>query len=127
MTETIISIIDFEVRKHQGIEFHKALDLFQESVENYKTAPQRKKLECGAQTFISACIVAAVEPLTGAQAFEVFNNVATDYGADKEILEKAINNLMQKERKDYEKDFYNPDTCWGARFIKRMCSRTPFK
>lgn len=119
MKETIQSIIDFETCKYQGIEFSLALDLFTESVENYKRATRRQKLSCVAKAFINACLVLSMDYLTGAQALEVVNNLSTDLETDKEVLEKAINKQMRKERKDYEKNQHN--RTWLG--LIRMCKR----
>lgn len=119
MKETIQSIIEFESKKYEGAEFSLVLDLFQNSVENYKVATKRKKLEYVAKTFINACLVASMDALTGAQAFEVFNNLATDLETDKDTLEKKINKIMKKERSEYEK---NRDNRTWLNLI-RMCFR----
>lgn len=119
MRETIQSIMEFQSKKYQDIEFSLALDIFQESVENYKRAPKRQKLDCVAKVFINACLVMSVEYLTGAQAMEVFNNIATDYGADKDTLELRINKLITKQRKEYERNCHN--RVWLG--IVRMCKR----
>ena len=119
MKETIQSIIEFESKKYEGIEFSLALDIFQQSVENYKVATKRKKLEYVAKTFINACLVASMDALTGAQAFEVFNNLATDLETDKDTLERKINKLMKMERSEYEK---NRDTRTWLNLI-RLCFR----
>lgn len=119
--ETIETIMAFELKKYNDISFHKALDLFQESVENYKRATKRQKLKYVAQVFIKACIVMNIEYLTGAQCMEIFNNVATDYGADKDIIEKEINKEMKKERKEYEKSgFIKYSTPWDSRYVVRL-------
>lgn len=120
MRETIQSIMEFQSKKYQDIEFSLALDIFQESVENYKRATKRQKLDCVAKVFINACLVMSVEYLTGAQAMEVFNNIATDYGADKDTLELRINKLIKKQRKEYEKN--NDNRTWLN--LIRMCKRT---
>ncbi len=119
MKETIQSIIEFESKKYEGAEFSLVLDLFQNSVENYKVATKKKKLEYVAKTFINACLVASMDALTGAQAFEVFNNLATDLETDKDTLEKKINKIMKKERSEYEK---NRDNRTWLNLI-RMCFR----
>ena len=119
MKETIQSIIEFESKKYEGIEFSLALDIFQQSVENYKVATKRKKLEYVAKTFINACLVASMDALTGAQAFEVFNNLATDLETDKDTLERKINKLMKMERSEYEKNRCN--RTWLN--LIRMCFR----
>lgn len=118
--ETIETIMAFELKKYNDIDFHKALDLFTESVEKYKRASKRQKLSCVAQVFIKACLVLGVEYLTGAQCMEVFNNIATDYGADKPDIEKQINKELQKERKEYEKSYISYSTDWDSRFVKRL-------
>lgn len=117
--ETIQSIIEFETQKYQGIEFSLALDIFQDSVENYKRATKRQKLSCVAKAFINACLVLSIDYLTGSQALEVVNNLSTDLETDKETLEKAINKQMKKERKDYEKNQHN--RTWLG--LIRMCKR----
>lgn len=119
MKETIQSIIEFESKKYEGAEFSLVLDIFQNSVENYKVATKRKKLEYVAKTFINACLVASMDALTGAQAFEVFNNLATDLETDKDTLEKKINKLMKTERSEYEKNRGN--RTWLN--LIRMCFR----
>lgn len=119
MKETIQSIIEFESKKYEGAEFSLVLDIFQNSVENYKVATKRKKLEYVAKTFINACLVASMDALTGAQAFEVFNNLATDLETDKDTLERKINKLMKKERSEYEKNRGN--RTWLN--LIRMCFR----
>lgn len=119
MKETIQSIIEFESKKYEGAEFSLVLDIFQNSVENYKVATKRKKLEYVAKTFINACLVASMDALTGAQAFEVFNNLATDLETDKDTLERKINKLMKKERSEYEK---NRDNRTWLNLI-RLCFR----
>lgn len=119
MKETIQSIIEFESKKYEGAEFSLVLDIFQNSVENYKVATKRKKLEYVAKTFINACLVASMDALTGAQAFEVFNNLATDLETDKDTLERKINKLMKMERSEYEK---NRDNRTWLNLI-RLCFR----
>lgn len=119
MKETIQSIIEFESKKYEGAEFSLVLDIFQNSVENYKVATKRKKLEYVAKTFINACLVASMDALTGAQAFEVFNNLATDLETDKDTIERKINKLMKKERSEYEKNRGN--RTWLN--LIRMCFR----
>jgi hypothetical protein len=119
MKETIQSIIEFESKKYEGAEFSLVLDIFQNSVENYKVATKRKKLEYVAKTFINACLVASMDALTGAQAFEVFNNLATDLETDKDTLERKINKLMKTERSEYEK---NRDNRTWLNLI-RLCFR----
>jgi hypothetical protein len=119
MKETIQSIIEFESKKYEGAEFSLALDILQNSVENYKVATKRKKLEYVAKTFINACLVASMDALTGAQAFEVFNNLATDLETDKDTIEKKINKIMKKERSEYEK---NRDNRTWLNLI-RLCFR----
>jgi len=119
MKETIQSIIEFESKKYEGAEFSLVLDLFQNSVENYKVATKRKKLEYVAKTFINACLVASMDALTGAQAFEVFNNLATDLETDKDTIEKKINKIMKKERSEYDKNRGN--RTWFN--LIRLCHR----
>lgn len=119
MKETIQSIIEFESKKYEGAEFSLVLDIFQNSVENYKVATKRKKLEYVAKTFINACLVASMDALTGAQAFEIFNNLATDLETDKDTLEKKINKLMKTERSEYDKNRGN--RTWLN--LIRMCFR----
>ena len=121
--ETIISIIDFQTKKYQGIDFSTALDIFCDSVEQYKHSIKRKKLECVAKVFMNACLVASLDNLTGAQCFEVFNNLATDLETDKEVLENAINKLVRKEKKDYERNKNN--SLWTS--LMRMRKGTKHK
>lgn len=121
--ETIISIIEFQSRKYHGIGFSEALDIFCDSVEQYKHSIKRKRLECVAKVFMNACLVAGIDNLSGAQCFEVFNNLCTDMETDKETLEKAINKLVRKEKKDYER---NKDNCLWTSLV-RMRKRHPRK
>lgn len=99
MKETIESIIGLQLTQHEDIDFSKALDIFTDSVENYKRSTKRQRLNCVALVFINACLIMGIDYLTGAQAMEVFNNIATDYGADKDVLEKRINKIIKKQRK----------------------------
>lgn len=107
MSETIQTIISFQLKKYHGVTPEKVLDIFTESVENYKRAPKRQKLKCAAQAFIDACLVLGNDYLTGAQALEVFNNLATDLETDKDSLTRQINKLMKQLRKEYEKNSGN--------------------
>ncbi len=107
MSETINTIIEFESKKYKDVDFSTALDIFTESVEQCKQAKKRKKLDCAAMAFVHACLVLNICYLTGAQALEVVNNLFTDLGTDKNTLEKAINKIMKKERKEYEKNHTN--------------------
>lgn len=95
----IYTIMEWLVKQSPTISFTESLDIFADSVENYKKAKKRQKLNCVAQAFIDACRVMAMDLLTGAQALEVFNNLATDLGTDKDTLENAINKLIRKQRK----------------------------
>lgn len=114
-----MEIMSFYAQKYPDMTFEIALDFFENSVENYKVATKRKKLEYVAKTFINACLVASMDALTGAQAFEVFNNLATDLETDKDTLERKINKLMKMERSEYEK---NRDNRTWLNLI-RMCFR----
>lgn len=107
--ESILGIIEF-YNKTNRFNLEKTIDLFADSVENYKKAKTRpQKLKFVALSFINACRVASVETLTGAQCFEVFNNLATDFNATKPTVERAINKIMRKEREAYENN--NSDKC----------------
>ena len=97
--ETVLSIIEYHQKNHTGITLMEALDIFTECVESYKNATKRKKLDWVAESFIAACLIAWCEPITGAQAFEIFNNLATDLETNKVAIEKAVNKIMAKKRK----------------------------
>ena len=92
----IIDIIKWEKKQHPNITLKKALDIFSETVENYKNATKRKRLNYVAKCFLDACLIASLEPLTGSQAFEVFNNIATDFDTDKDTVERKINKIIDK-------------------------------
>lgn len=91
---------------NKQISKEKALDIFLDSVENYKKAPKKDKLKHIAESYINALMVMKIDFLTGAQAFEVANNLATDFETNKDIIEKEIIKLIIKERrKKHEKTF----------------------
>lgn len=100
--ETLEKVIKFN--KNKSLTRKKAIDLFTYSVENYKKAQQKDKLFWVAQTFINSYLVMKCDFLTGAQAFEVANNLATDFGADKDTLNKQIVKNLSKERGKNEKN-----------------------
>jgi len=102
--ESLETILYFEMYKYQGIAREKAIDIFVDSVENYKKATKRKKLYWIAKTFIASCLIMGIDYLTGAQCMEVFNNLCTDFGADKPTVAKEIDKVMKKERKQNEKN-----------------------
>lgn len=80
--------------------YHKTLDIFSDAVENYKHCTYKEKLYYVALSFILAANITRIDFLTGAQAFEVADNVATDFGADKIRVQNQINKIMQElERK----------------------------
>lgn len=79
--------------------YHKALDIFSDAVENYKQCAYKDKLYYVALSFILAANVTRIDFLTGAQAFEVADNVATDFGADKIRVQNQINKIMKELEK----------------------------
>lgn len=92
----IIQILELQDKLHPRLWPTYALDIFLKTVEKYKKARKKNKLKYIAQAFLDACIVLNRDYLMGAQAFEVFNNLATDYGANKDDIEKEINKLLEK-------------------------------
>ena len=79
----------------------KSIDLFADSVESYKNCDYKLKLFYVANTFILAVNIARIEFLTGSQAFEVANNLATDFGADKIRVQNQINKIMKENERKY--------------------------
>lgn len=77
----------------------KAIDIFADSVENYKKANKKERLYWVAKSFIDAFLVMKCDFLTGAQALEVANNLATDFGADKDIINRKIVYIVSKKGK----------------------------
>lgn len=93
-------IIRWWVLNEPKMTYHKALDIFSDTVENYKHCRYKEKLDYVARCFITAANMQRIDFLTGSQAFEVANNVATDFGADKVRVQNRINKIMQElERK----------------------------
>ncbi len=87
--------------------FTKALDIFGDAVESYKDCPYKEKLHYVALSFILAANISRIDFLTGAQAFEVANNVATDFGADKVRVQNEINKIMHKMEGRYDDKRFN--------------------
>lgn len=73
----------------------KALDIFADTVENYKNCSPKDKLYYDSLSFITAINIMRIDFLTGAQAFEVANNVATDFGASKVQVQAQIDKVMK--------------------------------
>lgn len=98
-------IIHWWVVNEPKMTFHKALDIFSNAVENYKNCDYKDKLYYVALCFITAANMMRLDFLTGSQAFEVANNVATDFGADKVRVQNQINKIMQDKEREYGKRF----------------------
>lgn len=73
----------------------KALDIFADTVENYKSCFPKDKLYYDSLSFITAINIMRIDFLTGTQAFEVANNVATDFGASKVQVQAQIDKIMK--------------------------------
>lgn len=73
----------------------KALDIFADTVENYKNCSPKDKLYYDSLSFITAINIVRVDFLTGSQALEVANNVATDFGASKVQVQAQIDKIMK--------------------------------
>lgn len=97
-------IMRFYHKKYKHLTLKQALDLFCCIVETYKGSKNSKeKLHCTADAFLISCIIADKDFLTGAQSFEVANNLATDLGTNKDLIMKEIKKTIKKERMSYEK------------------------
>lgn len=73
----------------------KAMDVFADTVENYKNCSTKDKLYYDSLSFITAINIMRIDFLTGAQALEVANNVATDFGASKVQVQAQIDKIMK--------------------------------
>ena len=94
--KSLITIVESQKYLHPDITLEEAIDIFTETVENYKNAKRREKLKWVAQAFIDACLVMSVDYLTGVQCGEIANNLATDLDTDKEKVERKINKLIER-------------------------------
>ena len=102
----IEDIICWFIKNYPNMTRKKAIDLFADAVENYKNCDYKSKLEYEALSFIYAANICRIDFLTGSQAFEVANNVATDFGADKKKVQNRINDIMKNsERGKYDKRY----------------------
>lgn len=98
-SQTIYTVIDIIKSKYHDITLKKAIDIFTDTVENYKKSKKKQKLKWVAQAFIDSCLVMSVDYLTGIQCGEIANNLATDLGTNKDTVERKIDKLIKKERK----------------------------
>ena len=73
----------------------KSMDIFADTVENYKNCSPKDKLYYDSLSFITALNIMRIDFLTGAQALEVANNVATDFGASKIQVQAQIDKIMK--------------------------------
>lgn len=100
-------IITFWGRTCPKMPLSKTIDIFADSVENYKDCNYSQKLYFVANTFILAANVMRVDFLTGSQAMEVANNLATDFGADKTKVQNQINKIMKENERKYNVKRFN--------------------
>lgn len=96
--ETVETIIKFWCNKFPTMSLHKAIDMFGNTCEKYRTCQENDKLTVVADIFIHACNVMRCDFLSGSQAFEVANSCAADLGKSKTKVQVKINWLMYKKR-----------------------------
>ena len=81
----------------------KSIDIFADAVEEYKNCHHSRKLYCVANSFILATNISRIEFLTGCQAMEVANNLATDFGASKNQVQTQVDKIMKEMEDKYDK------------------------
>lgn len=85
----------------------KSIDIFADSVEGYKNCDYSKKLYYVADSFILATNISRIEFLTGCQAMEVANNLATDFGASKNQVQAQVDKIMKELEGKYDEQKLN--------------------
>lgn len=88
-------IIRWWLTTYPKMTLKKSMDIFADTVENYKNCSPKDKLYYDSLSFITALNIMRVDFLTGAQALEVANNVATDFGASKIQVQAQIDKIMK--------------------------------